>query len=344
MNRFLLLLSGEHPTLPYSEACAVLESEGVRFKFSVKHDQVLIVHAEQGLPDVIERRSALVMEGGRLILSSDASGGEIRRLCAEADWGFLEGRSFGVKVTRVKKYWKDLDTQQTQRSIGEAIIEATDSRVDLCNPDLWIRGVVTDAGFFLFEEEFQTDRHAFSSRKPRSRPYFHPGVLEAKIARAFVNLSRVKRGEVLADPFCGTGGFLIEAAFMGCRVCGMDLDMRMVLGAKRNLMHYGLSEDVDIVQGDATAMPLRGLGGIATDPPYGRGTSTMGGGVKKIISGFLEESHRVLEPGRFVCAAAPADLKPGEIAEAAGFKLREEHCMRVHKSLTRSIIVAERIE
>jgi len=342
LKKILLLLSGEHTTLPYSEACAVLEAEGVEFRVLTRHDQLLLIEAGPGAIDAIEGRSAFVMEGGEFILSSAASSEDICRRCAEMDWRFLEGRSFGVKVTRVKEHWKGLNTQKTQLTVGDAIVAATDSCVDLSEPDVWIRGVITDAGFFLFARGLQTDRHAFSSRRPRSRPYFHPGVLEAKIARAFVNLSRVKRGEVFADPFCGTGGFLIEAALIGCVACGTDLDMRMVSGARRNLAHYGL--DANILQGDATAMPFRDLGGIATDPPYGRGTSTMGSEVRSIISHFMEESFRVLEPGHFVCAAAPADLEPGRLVEAAGLRLREEHAMRVHKSLTRAIIVAERVK
>jgi tRNA G10 N-methylase Trm11 len=35
-------------------------------------------------------------------------------------------------------------------------------------------------------------------------------------------------------------------------------------------------------------------------------------------------------------------LNPSELVERAGFKVHEEHSMRVHKSLTRSIVVAER--
>ncbi|MBM5805164.1 MAG: methyltransferase domain-containing protein [Candidatus Verstraetearchaeota archaeon] len=339
-ERLLLLLSGEHPTIPYSEVCAVLQTEGVEFHQVSRHDQVLIIDTEGGAGEAVKGRAAYVMEGGRFILRSEPSELVFERCCGGADWSFLEGRSFGVKVTRVKEYWREMGTQELQGIVGEIVKGETDSRVDLEGAEVWIRGVVTDGGVFLYTLDFQTDRRAFAARRPKTRPYFHPGVLDPKLSRAFVNLSRVKRGEVFLDPFCGTGGFLIEGALVGCRVCGMDLDMRMVPGARRNLRHYGL--EADLIHGDARNLPLRTADGMATDPPYGRGTSTRGENVRTILSGFFREAHRVLREGGCLCTAAPIELNPSELVKRAGFKVHEEHSMRVHKSLTRSIVVAER--
>jgi tRNA (guanine10-N2)-dimethyltransferase len=341
-HHFLLLLSGEHPTIPRAEACAILRAENVDFEPGPSHDQVLIVRGGVEVGRALEARAAMVMEGGELLASLEPTMKDLRQRCLELDWSFLRGRSFGVKVSRVKEHWKGLDTQLAQGLIGEAIISATDARVDLHDPNLWIRGLITDGGLLLFARSFQTDRSLFSSRKPKTRPYFHPGVLDPKLSRAFVNLSGVRSGETFIDPFCGTGGFLIEAALMGCRVCGMDLDPRMISGAARNIRHYGL--DVDLIHCNAMDMPLNSAHGIACDPPYGRGSSTMGGDVRTILSGFFLEAHRVLDQGALLCTAAPMEAMPGELAKAAGFLVREEHSMRVHKSLTRTIIVAERAE
>jgi tRNA (guanine10-N2)-dimethyltransferase len=339
-ERLLLLLSGEHPTIPYSEAFAVLQTEGVEFHQVSRYDQVLIIYAEGEGGKAIKGRAAYVMEGGRFIMRSEPSELVFERCCGGADWSFLKGKSFGVKVTRIKEYWWDISTQELQGIVGEIVKGETDSRVDLERPEIWIRGVVTDGGVFLYTLDFQTDRRAFAARRPKTRPYFHPGVLDPKLSRAFVNLSRVRRGEVLLDPFCGTGGFLIEGALVGCHVCGMDLDRRMVQGAWRNLRHYGL--EADLIHGDARNLPLRTADGMATDPPYGRGTSTRGESVRKILSGFFGEAYRVLREGGYLCIAAPIELNPSELMKRADFKVREEHSMRVHKSLTRSIVVAER--
>lgn len=49
-----------------------------------------------------------------------------------------------------------------------------------------------------------------------------------KIARALVNLSGVKDKELFLDPFCGTGGILIEACMVGARIIGADVQDKMV--------------------------------------------------------------------------------------------------------------------
>jgi tRNA (guanine10-N2)-dimethyltransferase len=340
MGRAALLLSGEHPTLPHSEATAILQAERIPYHELEKHDQLLILEVGDRYGLALGTRSALTMEGGGFILSSALSYRSISDSLDGADWDFLQGRSFGVKVTRVKEHCLGLDTQRLQGEVGHAIKERTGSPVDLRAPDVWIRGIITSGGFFIYSRDFATDRTAFTKRRPKSRPFFHPGVLEPKLGRAFVNLSRVRGGDTFLDPFCGTGGFLIEAGLMGFRAVGMDLDAKMVRGATRNLRHYGI--EAELIHGDARQIPLNRADGIATDPPYGRGTSTMGSNVKQILTDFLSEASGLLDRGKIICTAAPIELDPSTLAARSGFEVREEHRMRVHKSLTRSIVVAEK--
>jgi len=340
LKRLAIILSGEHPTLTLSEVCAVMRSEGLAHIPVAKPDQLFLVDAGDGATDALLARSAYAMEGGRMLAQSPASVDDFRRSCDGMDWGFIKGRTFGAKAKRVRRHGEQVDTQKLQAIVGEVATRESDAKVDLKVPDVWIRSVITDAGIFTYLMDFDSDRHAFSSRKPKSRPYFHPGVLEPKIARAFVNLCGVRRGDIFADPFCGTGGFLIEAATMGIGAFGMDVDRRMVAGAGRNLRHCRL--DADIVLGDARALPIAKADGIASDPPYGRGTTTLGQDVREVISGFMESAFGVLKAGGRVCTASPIELRPADLAAGAGFRVIEEHRMRVHKSLTRSIIVAEK--
>lgn len=340
-KRVLLLLSGEHPSLPCSEVYAILGCEGVDFRELERWDQVMVIEGEGCAGKYLKRRAAYVIEGGELIFSSKPSFGEVLDRCSDADWSFLKGKSFGVRISRVKEYWRNISSKVIEGLVGGAIKDMTDSRVDLESPEVWIRGVITDGGIFLYRQDFKTDRRAFSQRKPKTRPFFHPGVLEPKIARVFVNLSRVKEGERFLDPFCGTGGFLIEAGLLGLRTFGVDIDIRMVKGAACNLRHYGL--DADLVLGDAKNIPFGEVDGIATDPPYGRGTSTKGKSVNEVLRKFMEEAYRVIKERGRMCIAAPEDVPVQEIAINAGFRVHEAHIMRVHKSLTRSIIVVERV-
>lgn len=335
-----ILLSGEHPSIPYSEVRAILRAEGVEFSEVKRCAQLMIIDAKDDAFEVLKNRGAYVVEGGKLILHSKPSMASLIEECEKVDWSLIKGRSFGVRVSRVRGFWKEISTMDLERTIGGIIKRLSDSRVDLENPDIWIKGVITDGGIFLYKCDFRVDRKSFYLRRPRKRPFFHPGVLDVKLSRAFVNLCRVKRGEIFLDPFCGTGGFLIEAAMMGLKACGLDLDERMIFGAKKNLSYYGL--DVDLILGDARCLPISQVDGISTDPPYGRGTSTKGSSVKDLLNKFLEEAHAILKDKRYMCIAAPKELEIQELIKLKGYEVQEVHVMKVHKSLTRSIVIVKK--
>ncbi|MEJ5293451.1 MAG: THUMP domain-containing protein [Candidatus Methanosuratincola sp.] len=340
-GNIFLLLSGEHPTLPYGEVRAILRSEGIEFVEIERDDQALILAHQAGIEEALGSRAALVMEGGELLGRTGLSMESVIRTCSGIDWRFLEGRSFGVRATRVKRHWDGADLQTLEKAIGDAIPRSIGARVDLSGPEKWIRAVVSGGGVYIYSLNFRTDRGAFVRRRPKTRPYFHPGVLEPKISRVFVNLSAARPGDLFLDPFCGTGGFLIEAAMMRMYVVGIDLDLRMVKGALKNTRFYGL--DCGVVHGDGTRGIVRTADGIATDPPYGRGTSTGGEKVEDLIRGLARMARDTLKRRGRICFASPSEIAPSRIAREEGLRVIEEHTMRVHKSLTRVIVVAESV-
>ena len=74
----------------------------------------------------------------------------------------------------------------------------------------------------------------------------------------------------------GTGGFTIEAVLSGRSAVGIDLDQRMIEGAKTNLAWSG-SDLNPFVYGDATNIQsvlsknaIDAFAGVVLDPPYGR--------------------------------------------------------------------------
>ncbi|MCC6013148.1 MAG: TIGR01177 family methyltransferase [Candidatus Verstraetearchaeota archaeon] len=335
-----ILLSGEHPSLPYSEVNAILKGEEISFSEVNRFDQLMIIDGGKEVFDVLKRRGAYIVEGGRLITHIPNISDLINQ-CDKIDWSFIEGKSFGVRVKRVKNYWKEFSSVEIEKKLGGIIKRHTNSKVNLENPEIWIRGIITNGGIFIYECNFRISKKEFIERRPRKRVFFHPGALDAKLSRVFVNLCRIKRGEKFLDPFCGTGGFLIEAELMGLDAYGLDIDLEMVKGAYKNLKYYGL--EANLILADARKLPINKVDGISTDPPYGRGTSTKGRSVKEIISNFLEEVKEVLRKNRFMCIASPQEVKIEEEAIKKGYKVHEVHIMKVHKSLTRSIIVVENL-
>src|SRR3989344_1947726 len=90
----------------------------------------------------------------------------------------------------------------------------TGPKVDLKNPKTLIHIFIAKnkayCGLLAYSNE-----EDFSSRKSHNRPFPHPSSLHPKVARALINLTGIKKNEILLDPFCGTGGFLLESGLMG---------------------------------------------------------------------------------------------------------------------------------
>ena len=110
----------------------------------------------------------------------------------------------------------------------------------------------------------------------------------------------------LLDPFCGTGGILIEAELLSMHAIGSDFDPLMVQGSTRNL------PSASLMIADATQLPFsdHSIDTIVTDFPYGqsvciRKTDTM----DQLYAASLEEIRQGAEtrsPGR--CCHAPGHL------------------------------------
>lgn len=59
--------------------------------------------------------------------------------------------------------------------------------------------------------------------------------ISPRLAKIMINLSEVKKGEKLIDPFCGIGVILFEGLLKNLKVTGVDIDKTAIEGAKHNL-------------------------------------------------------------------------------------------------------------
>jgi len=188
----------------------------------------------------------------------------------------------------------------------------------------------------------------FDARYPKKRVFSHPTTLDPKLARCMVNLVRPKQSpgapelrssDIIFDPFCGTGGILIEAGLMGFKTIGIDIDEKMVEGCKKNLEHYGV-KNFNISVGDFFKTRKKGV--IVTDPPYGKSTSLPGKNSEEFYNLVLERLHSVMKVGKLGCIGSPSTINLTEMARNQGFKIKEEHIFYVNKDMSKRIIVLEK--
>jgi len=343
--KLFFLLSGEHPTLPFSELKAILQAEGHEYRVLGTLRQVMRLEAEVESMKSIVRKTAMTRACCIELVYSQATMTEIFRKTRSAplgDW-INKGETFVVRVRRIGESAPEVECTDLEQKIGAIILDKVKgTRVKLTNPDLTFFGVLTEGKFIFGPKLAEIRAKPFMDRRPRRRPFFHPSAMPAKLARCMVNLAQPKAGDIVLDPFCGTASMLIEAGLTGCKVVGFDVQKRMVKGSLRNLRYYGVCPE-GMLRADARYPPIREVDRIVTDPPYGRSATTLGREIGEIVKDFLSTARDLIPKGKRLCIASPRSVEIGKMSEESGFKRVESHSVYVHRSLTREIAVLERI-
>jgi tRNA (guanine10-N2)-dimethyltransferase len=343
-SRLFFILSGEHDSLPAAEVKAIIESEGFHYSSATSSYRLLTLTAPSKSLRKVSERSLMYDWCGIRLGECDTGEREILNFVKNQPLEELTkgSRSFAVRSARIGGAATAVRRVNLERDVGAIVKESVPRlTVQLTDPDLTFACILYGSRFLFGLSGFRKPSGLMAPRRPRKRPVFHPSTMPPKIARCMVNLARATPSSTFADPFCGVGGILIEAAVIGCNVLGIDASNRMLRGARRNLKYYGL-DTLGFVNADARAPPYRGgLDAIATDPPYGRGSSTMGVKMSTLIMEFLEGAPHLLRKGGHLCISAPVEVDVERYACDSGFTVKESHLARVHRSLTRRFTVLQ---
>ena len=258
------------------------------------------------------------------------------------NWSSFIDDNFAVRVKRIDS---DIDTVATERKIGSIILSNTDGiSVNLSNPKSFIRVIANENDLYLCYGKYQLNKKYFEEMKPHKRPFFHPGCMSPKLARCMVNLSRIREGDLVLDPFCGTGGILMEAGIIGARLVGCDIDWRMKKGTATNLDYIGITDYKTHVV-DIRELEMYELAdAVVTDPPYGISTTTSGEGTSGIFKSFLISIKHNMKDDALLVMASPDSIDIDSILDEVGFVLHERYAIRMHRSLTRIISVIAKKE
>lgn len=336
----LCIQSQEHPFLPIAELKAVIECEEMECNLEVIIKGLVIIKdikAEKinEYYKILIKRLGYTHEIHQIIKKSTTN--DLNEDVEDIDWSYYIKDTFAV---RVKRFFSKIDTVATERKVGSIILNNTRNiKVNLDKPTSLIRLVAFEDTVYIAIEKYKLDKKHFEDIKPHKRPFFYPGSMSPKLARCMVNLSRVKKGDLLLDPFCGTGGILIEAGLIGCKVVGSDIYWKMKNGTAINLEFCGI-KDYKTFNLDVRELKMyEKVASVVTDPPYGISTSTGNIDGDDIFKEFFNAIYDNMKDDAYLCIASPhyVDLKP--MMDEVGFKLVEEYEIKMHRSLTRIISV-----
>jgi tRNA (guanine10-N2)-dimethyltransferase len=341
MVKLFFLLSGENETLPAAELNAILEAEGYSYSVTEKLDQLVRLEADSRSVKAVHRRSAYTMASALELFACQAQDSAVTQAADTMNFRNVlnEDESFAVRIKRVKEYSVKSDTMNLERKLGKLILRnAPAAKVNLEKPDKTFLGVLTSGKLVFGVKLAEITPKTFSERRPRKKPFFHPSAMPSKLARCMVNLARAKAGELVLDPFCGTGSIMVEAAFVGCRVLGLDVQRRMIVGCRKNLGYFNV-ESEGLIMADSRRLPLTRMDHVVTDPPYGRSATTMKSTTKQIVKGVLSSAFPLLGTEQLICIASPKTLDISQIGVELGYRHLGSHFAYVHRTLTREIAV-----
>ncbi|KAJ8675779.1 hypothetical protein QAD02_011565 [Eretmocerus hayati] len=173
--------------------------------------------------------------------------------------------------------------------------------VNLKNPDTTLfyieyygleSNAVPDDPLDLFFGRWIADgqRNIMKKISLKSRKFIGNTSMDPQLSIIMANQAQVKNGDLVLDPFVGTGSLLITASMFGGYTLGTDIDFMMLHARTRpsrisqkvrekdesisgNMKQYGLeSRFLDIIVSDFSQPLWRStmkIDAIVTDPPYG---------------------------------------------------------------------------
>ncbi|KAL7638859.1 UNVERIFIED_CONTAM: hypothetical protein RMT77_010393 [Armadillidium vulgare] len=212
------------------------------------------------------------------------------------------GKDFKVEVITFNK---KITREEKHRKVMSLSYIPVKGKVNLTNPELQMSLIeyygishnIPENPVKCFFGRWITDgqRDIINTFSLKKRRFIGTTSMDAELAFLMANMAQVGPGNVVFDPFVGTGSILVSAAQRGAYVLGCDIDF-MTLHAKTkptrfqekerkedesiraNLEQYGLGgKYLDILVMDSSRHLWRKtkfIDAIITDPPYGIREST----------------------------------------------------------------------
>lgn len=314
--KLIFELWGEHPDIPRAELSCLGKVIDHRVQVAVAD-----------IPDTEEvQRLAYTHRVMRHLGECPADEESFIRMLTSL--ALISDKPFCGRAKKMDGSLMSVSTTRMECLIGSHI----EGPVSLSDPKVIYRAISSGDRIYFGEVIWELDRGPYHDRKPGNREFFHPGVMMPRMIRALVNLAHVMPGELVLDPFCGTGGTQIEAEIIGCHAIGTDADPLMIKGTRRNL------PESEAAVADVRHLPFpdNTIDHVVSDLPYGQSVFIIGSGLDDLYRDALAEMKRVTRPGLRSVIVTHRDIRP---LVARYFSICEYFEQRVHRSLTRRILV-----
>ena len=327
--KYLLELGGENTDLGKYEALELLKFEKYTPYLEKDYESIIVISTSKKIDENIISRLSMTKRISRIIFTSNKK--SIKDSLTDLEKIKIDDLDFAIRQIG----GKNLESEKTAILIGEKISKK--NKTNLENPQVTVLFYQNKEFFISLKyAEVDTGYKRCLKHHISYRPYFSPIGIHPRIARAMINLSNCANDKPLIDPFCGTGGILIEGADMGLKVTGIDLKEKMIEFSKGNLKHYGFKGN--LINSDFEKISSLEFGSIVCDPPYGIASTSGGENISELMKRGLDVFQKCMEnKQRLVVAVSDSRIiKHENLTQIYKFE------WYIHKSLTRNIIVLEK--
>lgn len=278
MKKYLFIV-GRNIELSVSEIKSFFEREKTDFRITARIKNGILVETER-----ILQKGIIEHLGGTVSIGEVVSEGNFDKISRELD----EKTLYSVKGNKLNYVLfnfggKDYDEIQNylKRKFREEKLKATEKkltgRIELQDGKKVskVSSGLIDEQYFVFLDSFGiiTENYDYASAEKRDmeKPVRRSELsISPRLAKILINLSQVKKGETLLDPFCGIGTILQEALLQDIKVIGIDKDKSATHDAKINLEFFKFKkENYKVINDDSSVAEISKVDAIATEPDLG---------------------------------------------------------------------------
>jgi len=297
MKKYLFIV-GRNVELSIEEIKSFLRKERIGFKILSTIKNGLLIESEKNLEKGIVEKLGGTISVGEVLVS-----GKFEKISGELDKKQLYSTR-GNKLNYVVfnfggDYYEDI-TDYLKMRFKEERLKATEKKptgnVKLQTGE-FVQNVISNLineEYFVFGDNFgriveKIDYGALEKRDMKKPIRRNELSISPRLAKILINLSQVREGETLLDPFCGVGTILQEALLQNVKVIGVDKDKSAIHNAKINLKWFNFNDDdYKVTDDDSTLVKIPKVNAVATEPDLGEllKKNPSPEKAKQIISGF----------------------------------------------------------
>lgn len=274
-----LFILGRNTELSIAEITSFFQKERFNFKISENINNSLIVEIENPLEKGVIERFGGVISIGEVLCS-----GKNEEILQQLDKKILyegkknklnyvlfnfKGENFEQIELYLKKRFRKEGLKATEKKLTGTIKLQSGEFVPSLSSNL------IQEQYFIFKDNFGRIIERCDYEKLEKRDMEKPVrreelAISPRLAKILINLSQVKSGKTILDPFCGVGTILQEALLQKIRVIGVDIDSLAIENAKKNLDWLNLKDSFyKLINEDSSKVDVYNIEAIVSEPDLG---------------------------------------------------------------------------